>query len=136
MKKLVDAWNVAKGTYANERAAMLRLASAVCKTQKAPSGDRFIPSVVALYVVNLVCDRPDVIGRPLSPWNSAKLARWWGSDGVVQATSPQMVHRTLPPHTLNPRSAVAVASGTMRGDIFRPGQGAADLGYAAFGEWT
>jgi hypothetical protein len=47
-----------------------------------------------LYVVNLICDRPDVIGRLLSPWDSARLARQWEKDAIVQEFS-QMVQRML-----------------------------------------
>jgi hypothetical protein len=57
---------------------------------------------VALYVVKLACERPDVIGRSLSQWDSAELARQLVRDGVVGAISPQTVQRILAHHKLKP----------------------------------
>jgi hypothetical protein len=57
---------------------------------------------VALYVVKLACERPDVVGRSLSQWDSAELARQLGRDGVVEAISPQTVPRILAHHKLTP----------------------------------
>jgi hypothetical protein len=53
-------------------------------------------------VVKLACERPDVVGRSLSPWDSAALARQLGHDGVVAAISPQTVQRILAHHKLQP----------------------------------
>lgn len=58
--------------------------------------------MVALYVVKLACERPDVLGRSLSPWDSAELARQLVHDGVVAAISPQTVQRILAHHKLKP----------------------------------
>jgi hypothetical protein len=58
--------------------------------------------VVALSVVKLACERPDVVGRSLSQWDSAALARQLVRDGVVEAISPQTVQRMLAHHTLTP----------------------------------
>jgi hypothetical protein len=57
---------------------------------------------VALYVVKLACERPDVLGRSLSQWDSAELARQLVRDGVVAAISPQTVQRILAHHKLKP----------------------------------
>ena len=58
--------------------------------------------MVALYVVKLACERPDVVGRSLSQWDSAELARQLVHDGVVEAISPQTVQRILAHHKLKP----------------------------------
>jgi len=57
---------------------------------------------VALYVVKIACERPDVVGRSLSQWESAELARQVVHDGVVESISPQTVQRILAHHTLKP----------------------------------
>ncbi len=57
---------------------------------------------MALYVVKLACERPDVVGRSLSQWESAELARQLVRDGVVEAISPQTVQRMLAHHKLKP----------------------------------
>ena len=86
----------------NGRCALPRLASTVCPTKNAPADGRFFPPVVALYVVKLACERPDVVGRSLSQWDSAELARQLVHDGVVEAISPQTVQRILAHHKLKP----------------------------------
>jgi hypothetical protein len=53
-------------------------------------------------VVKLACERPDVVGRSLSQWDSAELARQLVHDGVVEAISPQTVQRILASHKLKP----------------------------------
>lgn len=57
---------------------------------------------MALYVVKIACERPDVVGRSWSQWDSAALARQLVHDGVVEAISPQTVQRILASHKLNP----------------------------------
>jgi transposase len=58
--------------------------------------------VVALDVVKLACERPDVVGRSLSQWESAELARQLVHDGVVEAISPQTIQRMLAHHKRKP----------------------------------
>lgn len=57
---------------------------------------------MALYVVKIACECPDVVGRSLSQWESAELARQLVHDGVVESISPQTVQRMLAHHTLKP----------------------------------
>jgi hypothetical protein len=52
--------------------------------------------------VKIACERPDVIGRSLSQWASAELARQLVRDGVVDQMSPQTVQRILAHHKLQP----------------------------------
>jgi transposase len=95
-------WNCANGMSVNGRCALSRLVSTGYTTQNAPADGRFFPPVVALYVVKLACERPDVVGRALSQWDSAALARQLVRDGVVEAISPQTVQRILAHHKLQP----------------------------------
>lgn len=53
-------------------------------------------------MVKLACERPDVVGRSLSQWDSAELARQLVQEGVVEAISPQTVQRMLAHHKLQP----------------------------------
>lgn len=57
---------------------------------------------MALYVVKLACERPDVVGRSLAQWDSVELARQLVHDGVVDQISPQTVQRILVHHKLKP----------------------------------
>lgn len=86
----------------NGRCALSPVASTVYTTPNAPAASRFFPPAVALYVVKLACERPDVVGRSLSQWDSAELARQLVHDGVVEAISPQTVQRILAHHKLKP----------------------------------
>src|SRR5882724_6623734 len=82
--------------------ASWRRASRDCLTKNDPADGRFFSPVVALYVVKLACERPDLVGRSLSQWDSAALARQLVHDGVVEAISPQTVQRILASHKLKP----------------------------------
>jgi hypothetical protein len=53
-------------------------------------------------VVKLACERPDVVGRSWSQWDSAELARQLVRNGVVEALSPQTVQRILRHNKLKP----------------------------------
>jgi len=85
---------------ASGHCALRPLASRGCMTKNDPAAGRFFPPAVALYVVKLACERPDVVGRSLSQWESAELARQLVRDGVVEAISPQTVQRMLAHHKL------------------------------------
>jgi transposase len=71
-------------------------------TKNDPAAGRFFPPAVALYVVKVACERPDVVGRSLSQWDSAELARQLVQDGVVATISPHTVQRILAHHKLKP----------------------------------
>jgi hypothetical protein len=62
----------------------------------------FFPPAVALYVVKIACEQPDMVGRSLSQWDSAELARQLVRHGVVESISPQTVQRILAHHKLKP----------------------------------
>ena len=69
---------------------------------KRPGRRPVFSPAVALSVVKIACERPDVVGRSLSPWESAELARQLVHDGVVEAIAPQTVQRILASHKLKP----------------------------------
>ena len=75
-------------------------------------------------MVKLACERPDVVGRSLSPWDSAELARQLVRDGVVAAISPQTVQRILAHHQLKP----------WRHHLWRSPQVPRDAAFAAQGQ--
>jgi len=55
-----------------------------------------------MELVRLACQMPDDVGRSLSLWNSAELARELMREGVVASISAQTVHRILSHHRLKP----------------------------------
>jgi transposase len=63
---------------------------------------RSFPPEVAVHLVKIACERPDNLGRSLSHWDCAELARQLEDDGVVAAISPQTVQRILAHHKLKP----------------------------------
>jgi transposase len=60
------------------------------------------PPLVALELVKRACELPEDLGRSLSVWTCAELARSLRLDGVVDTISPQSVQRILESHTLKP----------------------------------
>jgi transposase len=58
--------------------------------------------VVALHVVKMACERPDVQGRSLCQWDCAELARELVARGVVERISRETVRRILASHHLKP----------------------------------
>jgi len=62
----------------------------------------FFPPEVAIHLVKIACERPDEVGRSLSHWDCAELARQVIADGVVESISPQTVQRILASHKLKP----------------------------------
>jgi len=60
------------------------------------------PPEVAMHVVRLACERPDILGRSLSQWDGAELARQLIVDGIVEDISAATVRRILAAHQLKP----------------------------------
>ncbi len=60
------------------------------------------PPIVATYLVKLACELPDSIGRSLSLWTCAALARELIRVGLVDSISPQSVQRILTSYRLKP----------------------------------
>jgi transposase len=67
-----------------------------------PAARRFFPPEVAIHLVKIACERPDDVGRSLSHWDCAELARQLVADDVVDSISPQTVQRILSGHKLKP----------------------------------
>ena len=57
---------------------------------------------VAIHLVKIACERPDEVGRSMSHWDCAGLARQLINDEVVDTISPQTVQRILANHKLKP----------------------------------
>jgi len=57
---------------------------------------------VALHLVKMACELPDLQGRSLSQWDCTELARQLIADGVVENISAQSVRRILSHHRLKP----------------------------------
>jgi transposase len=60
------------------------------------------PPAVAIHVVRLACERPDLFGRSLSQWDCAELARQLIADGLVADISAATIRRILAAHQLKP----------------------------------
>jgi transposase len=57
---------------------------------------------VAVHVVKLACERPDLRGRSLSQWDCAEIARVLVRDGIVPSISAESVRQILLNHRLKP----------------------------------
>lgn len=62
----------------------------------------FFPPDVAVHVVKLACEMPDKLGRSLSQWDCAELAKELEKRGMVQSISSETVRRILAHHRLKP----------------------------------
>jgi hypothetical protein len=60
------------------------------------------PSEVAIQVVRRACERPDSLGRSLSPWHCTELGRALIAAGIVAESSTATVRRMLAAPHLNP----------------------------------
>jgi transposase len=60
------------------------------------------PPEVAIHVVRLACERPDLLGRSLSQWDCTELARQLMAEGIVAGISAATVRRILVCHHLKP----------------------------------
>jgi transposase len=70
--------------------------------RRAAGGPRVFPPIVAAHLVKLACELPDEVGRSLSTWTCAELARALKAAGVIEKISPQSVQRILFSHKLKP----------------------------------
>jgi hypothetical protein len=62
----------------------------------------FFPPEVAIHVVRLACERPDLLGRSLSQWDGHELARQLIAESIVEDISAATVRRILAAHQLKP----------------------------------
>jgi hypothetical protein len=82
--------------------ASVKTVSRVFPIANVPADHRSFPPEVALHTVKIACERPDDVGRSLSHWDCAELARQLVADEVVESISPQTVQRILANHKLKP----------------------------------
>jgi transposase len=57
---------------------------------------------VAIHLVRLACERPDLLGRSLCQWDCAELAHQLIAEGMVTSSSVTTVRRILAAHQLKP----------------------------------
>jgi hypothetical protein len=72
------------------------------RTPLAAAPRAVFPPEVAIHVVRLACERPDVLSRSLSQWDCAELARQLIADGLVADISAATIRRILAAHQLKP----------------------------------
>jgi transposase len=60
------------------------------------------PPEVAIHLVRLACERPDLLSRRLSQWDGPELARQLIAEGNVADISASTVRRILAAHQLKP----------------------------------
>jgi transposase len=60
------------------------------------------PPEVAIHLVRLACERPDILGRSLSQWDCHELAQQLVAEAIVEDISASTVRRTLAAHQLKP----------------------------------
>ena len=76
--------------------------SAAWEIQHARGVPRAFPPEVAVHLVKVACERPELCGRSLSPWDGTELARALVDSGGTDSLSPSTVRRILAHHKLNP----------------------------------
>jgi hypothetical protein len=73
-----------------------------------------------VHLVKLACERPDRVGRSLSPWDCAELAQQLEADGLVESISSSTVRRILTHHKLKPwRQHLWLSAKVPRDSAFR-----------------
>jgi hypothetical protein len=82
--------------------AFLTGASQLCPTNPAGANGQYFPPTVAVHLVKLACERPELRGRSLSQWDCRELARQLEREGVVESISPETVRHILTHHKLKP----------------------------------
>ena len=73
-----------------------------CRIIRGRVGRGPFPPEVALHLVRRACELPEQVGRSLSQWDCAELARQLVIDEVVASISPQTVQRMLAADRLKP----------------------------------
>jgi hypothetical protein len=77
-------------------------ASTGLRTPLAAGPGAGFPPEVAIHGGRLACERPDPLGRSLSPWDGPERARQLVADGVVEDIAAATVRRMLAAHQLQP----------------------------------
>jgi len=77
-------------------------ASVAWETKHDRGVPRSFPPEVAVHLVKLACERPELCGRSLSQWDCHELARQLMAEGIVEEISASTVRRILAAHQLKP----------------------------------
>jgi transposase len=72
------------------------------RTPRAVEPRAVFPPEVAIHLVRLACERPDMLSRSLSQWDCTELARQLIAEGNVEEISASTVRRILAAHQLKP----------------------------------
>lgn len=72
------------------------------RTRMVAADGLFSPPEVALHLVKIACERPELKARSLSQWDCMELARQLIEDGLVETISTETVRRILSHHKLKP----------------------------------
>ena len=103
-------WSGSNGpSCASGPGAFLRNASQGWLMPWAAGPRAFFPPEVAIHVVRLACERPDMLGRSLSQWDCHELARQLIAEGIVADISAATVRRILRSHKLKPWRSSSLA---------------------------
>lgn len=60
------------------------------------------PPEVAVHLVKMACERPNLVGRSLSQWDCTELANALMKEGIVESISAETVRKILSNHKLKP----------------------------------
>lgn len=75
---------------------------------------------MAVQIVKLACERPEVAGRSFSQWDCQEICRQLVADGTVTSIGRESVRTTLASHRLKPwRNHAWLSSKVPRDDDFR-----------------
>jgi hypothetical protein len=99
---VAQAVGVQGPSFASGRGAFWPNASMAWRTPLAAGSRAYFPPAVAIHVVRLACERPDTLGRSLSPWDGAALARQLIAAELVEDISMATGRRMLASHQLKP----------------------------------
>src|SRR5687768_16410784 len=95
-------WTSAVALSTNGPSGFANTASLGCTIKPAVAGNLFFTPDVAMHLVTMASERPDHLGRSLSQWDCAELARALVDEGIVPAISAETVRRILDSHKLKP----------------------------------
>src|SRR5918992_2035617 len=96
-------WSACNGRWsANGLNAFWRSVWTGSQTPLAAVPRAVFPPEVAIHVVRLACERPDLLGRSLSQWDCPELAHQLIAEGIVEDISAATVRRILACHHLKP----------------------------------
>ena len=83
------------------------------------AGDLFSPAEIAIHLVKMACERPELRGRSLCQWDCQELARQLIEEGLLYSISSETVRRILTNHNLKPwRSHMWLSGKHPRNQIF------------------